>query len=800
MSSRRPRFTTPLSRARDSAVAFLSRPFRKLSPTLRLSIGFAVLVITCTLLLSSGLSGIAVEEYDVGDVVHRTVISPADITLVDQAETARRTAEVENVVRPVFTFDPSSGETSVRSFRTAWLNLQQQIQDRNADRRNLTWTGEGPEQVGALLASHELGVATLDRLTRLLRDASERHLYRDEDAERLKQEVELVDVNGSGSRQVLVNPRMQMTPVSTARQSLGAELEQLHGWSEGQITALKSVMLPLVKPNVIYDEAATQSARKTAIANLAPSIITLKRNQVVAREGDTVTQPMLGQFRAIREHSKGGRQWHHIFGLLLMVTAILWTAWKFIAHRGTALKPGLSRSKVFALVGSAIVVETVLVKVGFTLADRVATANTNAPFNDPTTWGFAIPFAAGALLIGLLLDTQLAFITALITALFAAVLATPNGVPMAFYALISSGAAIYGIGKYRERQSVTLAGLVAGLFNAVMAIAIITYAQQPLNATTILVSAGCGLLGGLLTIVFTAGGLPVNESAFGILTDVKLLELSNADLPVLGQMALRAPGTNQHSHAVGQLAEEACRAIGANPLLARIGALYHDIGKLAAPHMFIENQRGVNPHDRLRPSNSARIITSHVTYGMKLAKEIGLPQQIADFIPQHHGTRTLHFFLRKAEAQGAEGEVVDPDEFRYPGPKPQFKETAIMMLADSCEAGARSLARPDPENVRAIVSKIVDAVLSDGQLNECDLTLREVTTIRESIISSLIAIYHGRIDYPGFNPPAVTGPLPPLPSGEFKTEEQGVLYAKASEVPVNKSGEVEDEAVSRTRK
>jgi membrane-associated HD superfamily phosphohydrolase len=185
---------------------------------------------------------------------------------------------------------------------------------------------------------------------------------------------------------------------------------------------------------------------------------------------------------------------------------------------------------------------------------------------------------------------------------------------------------------------------------------------------------------------------------------------------------------------------------------------------------------------------------------MKLAKEIGLPQQIADFIPQHHGTRTLHFFLRKAQAQAAEGDVVEPDEFRYPGPKPQFKETAIMMLADSCEAGARSLARPDPENVRAIVSKIVDAVLSDGQLNECDLTLREVTTIRESIISSLIAIYHGRIDYPGFNPPAVTGPLPSLTSGEFKTEAQGVLYSKASEVPVNKSGEVEDEAISRTRK
>jgi putative nucleotidyltransferase with HDIG domain len=284
---------------------------------------------------------------------------------------------------------------------------------------------------------------------------------------------------------------------------------------------------------------------------------------------------------------------------------------------------------------------------------------------------------------------------------------------------------------------------------------------------------------------------------FGILTDVKLLELSNADLPVLGQLALRAPGTNQHSHAVGQLAEDACRAIGANPLLARIGALYHDIGKLAAPDHFIENQSGDNPHDRLRPQQSARIITSHVTYGLKLAREIGLPTQISDFIPQHHGTRTLHFFLRKAQAQAPDGETVEEAEFRYPGPKPQFKEAAVMMLADSCEAAARSLARPDPENVRAIVTKIFDAILSDGQLDECDLTLREVTSIRETIIASLTAIYHARIDYPGFNPPSLDPARPPLPPADLDSEERGIGgYRRPSEVPISKGGEVEDEALT----
>jgi putative nucleotidyltransferase with HDIG domain len=231
--------------------------------------------------------------------------------------------------------------------------------------------------------------------------------------------------------------------------------------------------------------------------------------------------------------------------------------------------------------------------------------------------------------------------------------------------------------------------------------------------------------------------------------------------------------------------------------LARIGALYHDIGKVAAPEYFVENQQGENPHDHMKPTQSARIITSHVTYGMKLAKEINLPQKIAEFIPQHHGTRTLHFFLRKAESMAKHGEVIDEKDFRYPGPKPQFKEAAIMMLADSCEAAARSLARPDPQNIRSIVLKIVDAIISDGQLDQCDLTLQEITTIREAIISALTAIYHARIDYPGFNPPKATGPLSALPAVDLDSEERGISYSRPADVPINQAGEVEDEAISR---
>jgi putative nucleotidyltransferase with HDIG domain len=191
------------------------------------------------------------------------------------------------------------------------------------------------------------------------------------------------------------------------------------------------------------------------------------------------------------------------------------------------------------------------------------------------------------------------------------------------YAIISSSVAVYGINRYRSRQTVTLAGLLVGASGAALAVALIAYTQQPFIISTVLLAMACGLASGIITSALTAMFLPLCESLFGILTDVKLLELSNADLPVLGQLAMRAPGTNQHSHAVGQLAEEACRVVGGNALLSRIGALYHDIGKTAAPEHFVENQLGKNPHDRLKPAQSAKIIISHVTYGTKAGERDG---------------------------------------------------------------------------------------------------------------------------------------------------------------------------------
>jgi len=791
----RPRFTTPFSRARDAALQYALRPFRVLEPRTRFLIGFGFLVaVTALLLLSNYSSGFS-QDYREGEVIRSNVVARADTSGVDIEETERRRNAAREATRPVFNFDSTRGESSARSFRAAWEDLKAIQAESKTPGKTLTWGGDGGTGVARAIVSHNFNEEDLRRLTAMIRGGGDKYSYDDPEADRLNQEIVLVDVRNPAAQMIVPAPRTRMLSLSAARQELELRLLNLPGWSQEQKSALVAAVLPLLRPNVVLDQTATATSREAA-ANKIPNVaISLKRNQVIAREGDTVTPAMLAQLAAMKTTGHAGRPWHNLLGLLMIVFAVYWAVWKFTEHRSTASLLTLSKTRAFALVGSAIVVETALMRIGFTLSDSVANGMKNAPFNDPNLWSFAIPFAAASLLVVMLVDTQLAFLTGIVTALFAGMLA-PTGIQQSLYAMISCAAAVYGIGRYRERQSVTLAGLFVGVVNAVMALALLAYAEQQFTLKAILLAAGCGFVGGLLTAIFAAGGLPINESLFGILTDVKLLELSNADLPVLGQLALRAPGTNQHSHAVGQLAEDACRAVGANPLLARIGALYHDIGKVAAPEYFVENQQGENPHDHMRPSQSARIITSHVTYGVKLAKEISLPKKIADFIPQHHGTRTLHFFLRKAQSQAKPGEVIDEKDFRYPGPKPQFKEAAIMMLADSCEAAARSLARPDPENIRSIVVKIVEAVISDGQLDECDLTLQEITRIREAIISALTAIYHARIDYPGFNPPNVTGPLS-IPAPEIDSEERGITYSRPSDVPINEAGEVEDEAISR---
>jgi putative nucleotidyltransferase with HDIG domain len=258
----------------------------------------------------------------------------------------------------------------------------------------------------------------------------------------------------------------------------------------------------------------------------------------------------------------------------------------------------------------------------------------------------------------------------------------------------------------------------------------------------------------LLLLAYPA--LWIFERVFDVTTDLTLLELSDTNRPILKELSLKAPGTFNHVLQVANLSESAAASIGANALLTRVGALYHDIGKMVKPEYFVENQRGgVNPHDGLKPRMSALIIASHVKEGIEMARRIRLPQEVEDFIPMHHGTTRIEYFYQRALSQHKEGDpAVQESEFRYPGPRPHSKETSILMLADGIEAASRALENPSRKRLEGLIDAIVEARLEDGQLDNTNLTFRELNTIKESMLSVLTGIYHVRVKYPEGESPA----------------------------------------------
>jgi len=320
--------------------------------------------------------------------------------------------------------------------------------------------------------------------------------------------------------------------------------------------------------------------------------------------------------------------------------------------------------------------------------------------------------------------------------------------PFFFYAFVGSLVGVFAIARRRERTLFFRAGAAVALSNiyTLVALALVNGRTETLFADII-----GGIVNGGILAVLATGILPLLEHPFERTTAFTLLDLSNLDSPLLRHMVLTVPGTYHHSIMVGTLAEAAAEAVGANGLLCRVGAYYHDIGKVKHPTYFIENQSdAADRHERLAPSLSRAIVMSHVKEGIELARAFGLPEILVDLIPQHHGTRLVSFFFQRAkEATDPEIQAVKEEDYRYPGPRPQTREAAILMLADTVEAATRTLSDPTPARIRGVVQKAINAIFADGQMDECDLTLRDLHLIANSFVRILTGVFHHRVEYPG---------------------------------------------------
>jgi putative nucleotidyltransferase with HDIG domain len=324
-----------------------------------------------------------------------------------------------------------------------------------------------------------------------------------------------------------------------------------------------------------------------------------------------------------------------------------------------------------------------------------------------------------------------------------------NSMFVVIYAMLGSIIGAHGMRQCSDRSTIYTAGLKISVVNLALALAFQTFSNTLFTVQTLYV-AFFALVSGILSAGLVSGFIPVIETLFHYTTDIKLLELANLNSPLLRDLMIKAPGTYHHSVVVGNLVEAAAESINANPLLARVSAYYHDIGKASKPLYFIENQGGEeNRHDKLTPSMSALILISHIKEGAELARERHLGQPIIDIIRQHHGTGLIKFFYERAKTQAeAVGQTVEEKDFRYPGPKPQTREAGIVMLADCVEAASRTLANPTPDRIQGMVQNIINRIFTDGQLDECELTLKNLHEIAKSFNRILNGIFHHRIDYP----------------------------------------------------
>jgi len=375
---------------------------------------------------------------------------------------------------------------------------------------------------------------------------------------------------------------------------------------------------------------------------------------------------------------------------------------------------------------------------------EVLAINATIPIEMSSIW-FGMPLASGAMIICLFMGLQIAIPLAMVMAVSFALI-FENSLTVFLYFMINGTMSAYWIRNCRERKVFIAAGAKLGLLNILLVTAVNFYLAE-LSGPKLLWDWAFAFLGGIGAGIVTAGLAPLVEVAFGYTTDISLLELANLDRPILRKLMIEAPGTYHHSVIVGSLVEAAASEIGANHLLAKVCGYYHDIGKIKKPLYFIENQKpGKNKHDKLAPSMSGLILIAHVKDGVEIARENKLGQVIIDTIRQHHGTSLIKYFFEKAKQRRGE-DAVNIDDFRYPGPKPQTREAGLVMLADVVEAASRTLENPTPSRIQGLVQNLINNIFSDGQLDECELTLKDLHKIARSFNQILNGIHHHRIEY-----------------------------------------------------
>lgn len=506
----------------------------------------------------------------------------------------------------------------------------------------------------------------------------------------------------------------------------------------------------VLQPNITFNLNETEIRKQRAVEAVRPALFQVKKGEMLIREGQRVGAEHLLK---LETQARSGLERGVIFtvaGTALMAGLLVWLS-AYAAGRYISAFPIGTKDLLF--LASCLSLLLGMAKLSMGVADALTTT---FPFISPAAVYCLLPIAAGPMLASIFFGPASAILFASVLAVLAAFV-LDRQFNLLFYYLIGSLVAIYRVEDTRDRTTPLKAGLAVSLVNAVVIVIFTLTIDEPLLSARTGAAVILGIAGGILSGVVSTGLSPLVEWAFDYTTNVRLLELANMEQPLLRGLMVHAPGSYHHSLMVGNMVEAAAKSIGANALLARVAAYYHDIGKVKKPLYFVENQAGgENRHERLAPSMSSLILISHVRDGVELAEEHHLGKAIQDIIQQHHGTSVISYFYQKAidlqeklkSSKGGEVSPVLVEDYRYPGPKPQTKEAGLVLLADAVEAASRTVTEPTAARIQGMVQKITNKIFTDGQLDECELTLKDLHQIAKSFIQILTAIFHQRIDYP----------------------------------------------------
>lgn len=509
--------------------------------------------------------------------------------------------------------------------------------------------------------------------------------------------------------------------------------------SDAEAAAVAEYAERFIQPNSLPDETATQAARRAAATAVPATTRTVERGEIILRAGDIVQPSHLEVLQKL-DLLQTGLDWRGVVGTFLLVTLSVFVLGMWVVHRNPDFWVDNRRAWLLSLVLLSFVLLAKLMVPGRTLMPYI------------------FPGAAAAMLLTVLLEPRFALATTVLLALMVSLLAGRN-FELFTYILLGGVIASLSLWHVERLMAFARAGIyvILGQVVVLLSFRLIRGEYDVVGVVELILAA---VASGVLATSLTTVGYYVLAHVFDLPTSIRLMELARPDQPLLRELQLKAPGTYHHSLVVSHMSEEAAHRIGADALLCRVGAYYHDIGKLSNPSLFIENQvDGRNPHDQLDPETSAHYILAHSTEGVVRAQEARLPGRLTDLIAEHHGTTLVRYFYARALERANGGPPPDDSAFRYGGPRPQSKEAGILMLADSCEAAVRAKRPGNAEEIETVVTRVIDERLAGNELDECPLTLREVDQVRTAFCNVLHGVYHPRVEYPPIVEPAAGGAL-----------------------------------------